>query len=737
MKKAPPEIKIFEVEQASRDMDYSYFIESLLGEPFLILHELLHSKTYLGIRLGLKDIIETANPGLILNERSKKIPSSMRYLSVCPLDLSLRREDKEKAELNRGSMSNIYRLFRDSESEIYIVFYPPDAKEVISLKNRMEDKLSSIEIRATKERHGKGGIFPWISSQLDLYYKSDEKKSAYGILNTLNDIIFSNFISYKIGIYISSDDDHLLSYIKSKVRIIADKEIRVEDIDTLFTEASRLDGIPVLPYSASKLLTFSEYGKKVDIINAGKRISSGEVILGRFLEDSYKDTTPCVGVGIQSLNLGTLIVGLPGTGKTLCTMSIISQIKNRSKVVIISPTEEWNGFGNQNDMEIMRLYENGAQINFFKCDSLINIERFYENLAMLIASASNAGPYKNSLEKCLIAAFSNIYNKTRIPDPVDVYLEIENEIVRRHATSNNSGVKYTKHGENIMAALEDLRLMLLKREFAYEKGINFRDLVERGVVFDLSKISNKMKPFFYALILGQVYSLADEFDTKGDNELRMLICLEEAQLVFGGDEISTAAADLKSRVQDFRKRGIGLLMITHSITEIAIDIRRLFQIKIYFRQSPDSAKTGINDLTFMDEDREKVYSKLKVLENKTCILNYVNKTISGTELYEPIFIRVPEYNLNVTERSNVLNEQEEQRPDTLICLGNKEPERPLGIIIKYVGREIYRTELTNGDKIVVKGLLPDKKYELVVNRERKKDTKKFTIIGGQLNTVMI
>jgi hypothetical protein len=737
MMKVAPDMKIFEVEQTSREVDYSYFIESLLGEPFLILHELLHSKTYLGIRTGLKGIVENANPGLILNERAKKIPRSMRYLSAYPLDLSLRRGDNENVELNRSSMSSLYKLFRDSESEIYVVFYPPDAKEVISLKNRMEDKLSSIEIRATKERHGRGGIFPWISSQLDLYYKSDEKKSAYGILNTLNDIILSNFISYKVGIYILSEDNHILSYIKSKVCIVADKEVIVDDIGTLFTETGKLDGIPVSPYSASRLLTFSEYGKKVDIINAGKRISPGEVILGQFLEDSYKDTELCVGVGIQSLNLGTLIVGLPGTGKTLCTMNIISQIKKKSKVVIISPTEEWSYFGDQNNMKVVRLYEDNVQINFFKCDSLINIERFYENLAMLIASASNAGPYKNSLEKCLIAAFSNIYNKTRTPDPVDVYLEIENEIVRRHAVSNNSGIRYTKHGENIMAALEDLRLMLLKREFAYEKGINFRELIERGVVFDLSSISNKMKPFFYALILGQIYSLADEFNTNGDNELRMLICLEEAQLVFGGEEVSTAAADLKSRIQDFRKKGIGLLMITHSITEITIDIRRLFQIKMYFRQSPDSAKTGINDLTFMEEERESVYSKLKILDNKTCVLNYVNKTINGTELYEPIFIRVPEYNLNNSERPSKLNEQKEQRSDTIILLGNKEHGKPLKITIKYVGREIYHAELTNENKIVVEDLLPDKRYELIVNKERKKDTKKFTIIGGQFNTIMI
>jgi hypothetical protein len=160
---------------------------------------------------------------------------------------------------------------------------------------------------------------------------------------------------------------------------------------------------------------------------------------------------------------------------------------------------------------------------------------------MLIASASNAGPYKNSLEKALLAAFHKVYKLVKDPDPQEVYEAIEEAIIEQHGKRTNVGVKYTKHGENTMAALENLRLMLSRPEFAQRNGIDFSKLVKSGVVFDLSEVSNNMKTFFYALILNQVYNIADTFAEDGDDKLRLLIVLEEAQLAFG-DELSAPNA---------------------------------------------------------------------------------------------------------------------------------------------------------------------------------------------------
>ncbi|EQD45973.1 hypothetical protein B2A_09061, partial [mine drainage metagenome] len=200
---------------------------------------------------------------------------------------------------------------------------------------------------------------------------------------------------------------------------------------------------------------------------------------------------------------------------------------------------------------------------------------------------SNAGPYRNSIEKVLLSAFNKSYKDTKDPDPNTVYSNIELAVIEQHAKVTNTSIKYTKHGENIKAALQNLRLIISRPEFAYNNGIDFRSIIERGAVFDLSNVSNNMKPFFYALILNQIYGFAESFDIYGDSKLRMLICLEEAQVVFSNDAESAANQDLENRVQNFRKKGIGLFLITHNATDISPRIRRLLQFKMYFRQSAD------------------------------------------------------------------------------------------------------------------------------------------------------
>ena len=201
--------------------------------------------------------------------------------------------------------------------------------------------------------------------------------------------------------------------------------------------------------------------------------------------------------------------------------------------------------------------------------------------------------------------------------------EIEEAVIDQHGKRTQNSIKYTKHGENIRSSLENLRLMLMKPQFAYCGGISFRELVKSGAVFDLSNVSNSMKPIFYAFILNQVYCITDEFDTKGDSELRSVICVEEAHLIFGGEDESAATMDLRQRIQNFRKKGIGLFLITHNVTDINPAIRRLCQIKIYFRQSPDIAKYASNDMIFGEDDYIRASGMFKTLGQRICALSYI------------------------------------------------------------------------------------------------------------------
>jgi len=381
-------------------------------------------------------------------------------------------------------------------------------------------------------------------------------------------------------------------------------------------------------------------------------------------------------------------------------------------------------------------------INFFRCDAEINPERFYENLAMLLASASDAGPYRDSLEKCLLAAFHKIYKKVSAPDPLDIYDAIEEAIVEQHATRTNVGVKYTKHGENVKASLENLRLMLNRPEFAFSEGVDFGELLSKGVIFDISRASNKMKPFFYALILNQAYSFADSFDIGGNDELRLLICLEEAQLIFRKEERSAATADLKQRIQDFRKRGVGLVLIAHNAMDIDPGVRRLCQTKLYFRQSSDSSKYAADDLLFEEKDKEVVVDRLKTLEHRVCALNCIEKTAEGKNASGSIFVKVAKHIAGNTPREDLVKGIERKglakKSETIKFVGaNGEARGGLSVEAFYAGERIYRGKTDGEGKIVLEKVIAGKTHRIVVHGEKRRDARVFNVVAGKDDTIVV
>ena len=295
-----------------------------------------------------------------------------------------------------------------------------------------------------------------------------------------------------------------------------------------------------------------------------------------------------------------MITGLPGSGKTREAMSVIDLILAQSgrvkpAVFVITPTEEWKGFASAHSMFFVKAYADATPINFFRCPGRMDVRKFYGDLAMILASASNAGPYQNPMEKCMLNAFKVAFKDERDPDPASVYNQIEESIVRYHGKRTNAGIKYTKHGENIKSSLEDLRGILSMPQYCVKNGIRMEDLLESVAVFDLSSASTNVKRHLYALILNQIYSLASQFDLNGDGELRLLICIEEAQTIFGGIE-SPAVRDIKQRIQDFRKQGVGIILLTHSVSDIEVGIRRLCQLKLYLKQAADTAQIAAKDL---------------------------------------------------------------------------------------------------------------------------------------------
>ncbi|MEM3781510.1 MAG: hypothetical protein QXT43_00915 [Candidatus Micrarchaeaceae archaeon] len=718
---------VYKIRSLPEDFDASLFIESMMVKHFMVCCDIGSGSAYVLVEKPEDTrFVENAVLGIGLERAELSAPlSSAKCISAYAGEQS--------------ALANVCNVLSGISACIAFSFVTAEKRLVETAKKRIEHEISRKEVRLTNMRGFRGASQ---STQAELYYDSGQRALLLSLLESLNSAMLANGTAYAVSIMLfGRDSEAVYSYLRSKLFIFDEKETSARSVDELFEKALFAEAMPLSLSAASRLFCLPDV-QRIRVLKPAYYESSGDIVLGSLLFRGVKEKG-LLRISAQSLNLGALVTGLPGTGKTRTAMGIAEQVLGLGKpVVVISPTGEWNSFAIAKGISAISLYNSKVQINFFKCDSSINIERFYENLSMLLASASNAGPYTRSLEKVLLAAFRRVYSKDRCPDPSDIYDAIEEEIIDEHAKRNNVGVEYTKHGENIRAALQNIRLLLSRQEFAYREGIDMGALLSKGAVFDLSLVSNSMKPFFYALILNQVYSFADSFDINGDSELRLLICVEEAQIALQNGEYTAAVEDLKQRIQDFRKKGIGLMLVAHSITDIDQSVRRLCQTKLYFRQSADVAKFAANDLVFANEDAAAVADMLKLLDHRVCAVNYINA--QSKKAASSVLIKARELHefsgaskAEADEDASTLQAPDKVADIRIELVDSSGAPIKARVELEYAGEKIFRGSTDSSGVLSFKGTLIGKRYKLTVLGERKKDARSFSVIGGMQNRISI
>jgi len=710
-------VKLFNVSSIPDPMWHINMVKAPLGKPFMIIHNLASSSTLVAASDScvIKDMqnavlgMEFSEPGGIVEPDN---PMIITFFSL-----------HGKMQILEG----IYAALRGCDVRVIVSFMPAERAYVENMRKRLESAMSTESTRFTRSLKGRFGYEQAGSLQMDLYYGSVEKRIAEAMLETLNESILANGMAYKLAIAIDAKDpecaERARRFVMSRVLVLDEKRARISGFERLFDYLKSAEAVPFSMRLASQAVSFSDRILRVVPVATAKPMPfHGEITIGYFVEDAVSPTGEKITTSKSSFNLGTIITGLPGYGKTRAAMSLVSQlVGNNMPSVIISPTDEWNAFAESHGMRVIKFYNQEIPINFFSCPTGTNVERFYENLAMLMAAASNAGPYKNSLEKCLLSAFQRAYAGSADPDPVSTYDYIEEAIIEQHGKRSNVGVKYTKHGENIKAALENLRLMLSRPEFATKNSANFRELVDNGILFDLSGVSNEMKPFFYALILNQVYAIADSFDSYGEHDLRMLVCIEEAQLAFG-EQQSAASSDLKQRIQDFRKRGIALILIAHSVTEIDVGIRRLCQTKLYFRQSSDVVKLAALDIGM--EDNAQIMASLRSLGQRRCALSYVSYDRGSRRPSGAVFAEIPEEGIygSVVASHGTSQPAIPKMIDCNISIGGAESRTGMRVDLHYLGERRASALLSSSGNVIFKGLIEGAQYTLLLRGEKAKDS---------------
>ncbi len=634
-------LKFFEVTRLpDQEFDREALMELFGKNTFMIGYDFALRTTVLAInessdsaaRLGL------VVPGMELYEAEGygDTVEQIRLLSVF----------RKSETMHPATFSDVFSL-RLKRGFLGFMLRPLGVDEIGKSKGLVEGLLEKKVVRETLSVLN-GSVMSRMSSsqQRETFSGSEERMLLSEILESLNLAVLSGMHAYYIYAVIIGPEA-LEEYTRDKLFVMDSIALSKRLSDLPLDKMPR--SLPVGIENAKNFVNFYGVRGLAYSLKTAPAEGGGAIKIGTFLEDGVHDTGEEVRVDPSLLNLGFILTGLPGSGKTMEAMSVVDSVlseRNGTRVVVLAPTDEWDSFALDHGMHLIKIYQDKIPINFFRCAESVDASVFYEDLAMLISSSSDAGPYRNPMEKCLLNAFKNVYSeKVREPDPVLVYKEIEDAIIRLHAKRTNVGVKYTKHGENIRSALENLRSIIRRPEYSSRKGIRIEDVAEKGVVFNISGVSNKIKPSIYALLLNQAYMLANAYDTNGDDDLRLLVCLEESQTILG-QRGSAAVEDLIYRIQDFRKKGVGLVLLTHNADDIDDRIRRLCQLKLYLKQAPDAADAAAGDMIFTYADNEAVARKLKHLDSRTGAFGYLVKKGREKVACDSIFLRTADYRLN-------------------------------------------------------------------------------------------
>ncbi|EQD49477.1 hypothetical protein B1B_11616, partial [mine drainage metagenome] len=163
------------------------------------------------------------------------------------------------------------------------------------------------------------------------------------------------------------------------------------------------------------------------------------------------------------------------------------------------------------------------------------------------------------------------------------------------------------------------------------------------------------------------------------------------------------------------------------------DIRRLCQNKLYFRQSADVAKYAANDLIFNESEYDKILDSLKTLGQRECAINAVEVSSVGKSIPNSAFARVMDY---AEQDYQSECKEEPAGMDTTIRIIAGNPDARFRYEIYYLGERI-RVGTAGQQKSTEGGLLPNKKYRLVVLGDKKKDNREFRLIGGTYSEFIV
>ncbi len=625
------------------------FARKLAGISFSIIYDFKEMKIY-AVTLGVEP--------LVFKRVIDGIPG-LQFREVEPLDfeisnvwgytcMPLLKEEKirhKHMDHEERKEHDEPKYFQHIFSDLFSSLRMHDCKLMVSFY------ASGLNALDRERLHVEGAMNPTLLQRLadplqtDVM-DSDEKHIAAEVLAMINNALSSNDSVFKVSMTgWGEDSGELYRHVASKMA--GEEDGHIGDLHEINYGIPQKGGDPMSGEFASRLIHFAPETAEEENVVKLVPLSSAALNSGLdFGTEMIKGVAAGKGIhlDLKALNRHTAVTGQQGTGKTVTAMTIASHaLKEGSVPIVITPTKEWSALGRE-DKDLLVIDVAEVPLNLVRCPEDVPIDVFYQNLSLYMSNVMGAGPFTGPLRRVMLKAFRELYTKSREPLMSDVYKAVEESAYEVYGYNTRWGMKLDKFGQNIMSALEYLKEIMEGQNFNLN-GLRIEECFRRGAVFDLSSISSLLRPLMYSFILTQIFSYAlSKYDEKGEDELRLLFVLEEAQMIFKkqktGDASEEVAKELEAELVGFRKHGIGLMFMTHYSDQLSEGIWRHSQNHIILKQDSIGAKLAITQLAYDSFNKALVSSatsKISKLKrgDACCLL-----TDSERKTIGPFFMRV-------------------------------------------------------------------------------------------------
>ena len=366
-----------------------------------------------------------------------------------------------------------------------------------------------------------------------------------------------------------------------------------------------------------------------------KILDDGNFKLGRIENAARGEENTNAGVPINQFSKHGLVVGMPGSGKTVFSRGLLLQMWKRFKIPFLSIEPTKTEYRSLIDpIPELRIFTPGKNsvspflVNPFIPPKGVTVETYAPSVATAFKAAFSM---PNPLPDLFLTAVNDCYalygwNKESTVDdpnaqPFGMYEFIK--VFKRNIEHSN----YKGESKANIEAAGVVRLigMIEQNSNIYDtiNTVPIEELLEGPTVIELNAIADKQqKALIMAIVLIQFCAYTKN-NIKGDGKLKNILLIDEAHVLLGGSQSSdpesagaqsTTVETMEDMIKEIRAYGMGIIIADQSPLSIGKEIVANTDVKIIFKLTEEENKQVIRSATNMNALEYESLGNLKVGE---------------------------------------------------------------------------------------------------------------------------